>query len=190
MAVLETSLTPAEYLAQEHLAEFKSEYIDGEVREMAGAPIEHDRIVRSLLRSLDTSTESRGCETFTSDVRVQMAHRRFTYPDLTIVCGEPTFAPADIDTLANPTVVFEVLSHSTESYDLGDKARMYRQVDSLQGFVLVAQDRPWVEVWTRESSDSWRVREFTGLEASAELPALSIILTLREIYHRIDFTDS
>lgn len=190
MAVLETSLTPAEYLAQERLAEFKSEYIDGEIRKMAGASIEHDRIVRNLIRSLDIPTEKQDCETFTSDVRVQMADSRFTYPDVTVVCGELVFAAADVDTLANPTVVIEVLSHSTESYDLGDKARMYRQIDSLQGLVLVAQDRPWVEVWTRESSDSWRVREFTGLEASAELPALNASLPLREIYHRIDLTDS
>ncbi len=188
MTVLEKKLTPTEYLTQERLAEFKSEYIDGEKLEMAGASIEHDRITRNLWRLLDAPAEAKDCEVFTADIRVQLTDSRFVYPDLTVVCGELLFVDAQVDTLANPTVVFEVLSPSTESFDLGDKSRLYRQRDSLLSLVLAAQDRPWVEVWTRGSTDSWLVREFSGLNAIAELPALKITLPLAEIYRRIEFS--
>jgi Uma2 family endonuclease len=98
------------------------------------------------------------------------------------------FTDADVDTLANPAAIFEVLSESTSNFDLGEKARLYRQRESLQTLCLVAQDHPWVEVWTREEGTTWRVREFTGLDASAELPALSVTLPLAEIYSRVAFS--
>jgi Uma2 family endonuclease len=187
MAVLEMSLTPAEYLAQERLAEHRSEYIRGEIYPRPAISLAHDRIVGDLLGMLRIGQAS--FEPLTSAVRVQLAEDCFVYPDLTVVCGAPVFAAIDVDTLANPTVVFEVLSPSTENYDLGDKARLYRQLESLRCLVLVAQDRPWVEVWTREP-DSWRVREYTNLDAVATLPALEVSLPLTEIYRRIPFPES
>lgn len=190
MTATTTQISPSEYLAQERLAERKSEYIDGETIEMAGASIEHDRIVGDIFGEVRQALRQSSCEVFTADVRVQLTETRFVYPDLTVVCGEPLFADAEVDTLTNPTVVFEVLSPSTENYDLGEKSRLYRQRESLSSLVLVAQDRPWVEVWTRESADGWRVREFTGLDAAADLPALKIALPLAEIYRRVDFTNS
>lgn len=145
--------------------------------------------MRSILHLLENQLLSEHCEPFTSDMRVQLAGSRFVYPDVTVVCGTPTFTDADVDTLVNPTAIFEVLSDSTLNYDLGEKARLYRQRDSLQSLCLVAQDRPWVEVWTREEGTSWRVREFTGLESTAELPVLSLALPLAELYRRIAFTE-
>ena len=79
------------------------------------------------------------------------------------------------------------LAGSESSPNLGEKSRLYRQNDSIRSLVLVAQDRPWIEVWTRESIDGWHVREFTRLDAIAELPALKITLPLAEIYRRIAF---
>ncbi len=152
-----------------------------------GVSIEHDRIVRSILRSLENQLSAESCEPMTSDVRVQLSGSRYVYPDLTVVCGTPVFTDSEVDTLVNPTAIFGVLSNSTLNYDLGEKARLYRQRESLQSLCLVAQDRPWVEVWTREEGNSWRVREFTGLDTTAELPGLSLSLTLTEIYRRVAF---
>ncbi|WP_395094089.1 Uma2 family endonuclease [Armatimonas sp.] len=185
--VLTETLTPAQYLVQERLAEAKSEYIDGELLPMPGVSIEHDRIVRSILRSLENQLSAENCEPMTSDVRVQLSGSRYVYPDLTVVCGTPVFTDSEVDTLVNPSAIFEVLSNSTLNYDLGEKARLYRQRESLQSLCLVAQDRPWVEVWTREEGNSWRVREFTGLDTTAELPALSLSLPLSDIYRRVTF---
>ncbi len=186
-SVLTERLTPDQYLVQERLAEAKSEYIDGELLPMPGVSIEHDRIVRSILRSLENQLSAESCEPMTSDVRVQLSGSRYVYPDLTVVCGTPVFTDSEVDTLVNPTAIFEVLSNSTLNYDLGEKARLYRQRESLQSLCLVAQDHPWVEVWTREEGNSWRVREFTGLDTTAELPALSLNLSLSDIYRRIAF---
>ena len=181
-------LTPTQYLLQERLAETKSEYIDGELLPMPGASYEHDMIVGDIFGEIRQILRGTHCRIFTSDMRVQLAGSRFVYPDVTIVCGTPLFTDADVDTLANPAAIFEVLSESTSNFDLGEKARLYRQRESLQTLCLVAQDHPWVEVWTREEGTTWRVREFTGLDASAELPALSVTLPLAEIYSRVAFS--
>ena len=183
------TLTPAQYLVQERLAEAKSEYVDGELLPMPGVSIEHDRIVRSILRALENQLAPENCEPLTSAMRVQLTRSRYVYPDVTVVCGTPVFTDSEVDTLSNPTAIFEVLSESTLNYDLGEKARLYRQRASLLCLCLVAQDRPWVEVWTREEGNSWRVREFTGLDATAELPALSLSLALTEFYRRVTFTE-
>jgi Uma2 family endonuclease len=190
-----------EYLAEEKQAEIKSEYIDGEKLERAGVSIEHDRIVRNILRLVENSLDAEFCEPFTGDIRVQLAPRRQVYPDLTIVCGEPVFADTDgdkaIDVLTSPLAVFEVLSALTEDYDLGKKTALYREVESMQLICLVAQDRPWIEVWTRASSDIpnnattiWQVQTYTGLESVASLIPLSIALPLTQVYHRIEFSEA
>ena len=183
-----------EYFEQERHAETKNEYLDGEKLEMAGVSIEHDRIVRNLLRILEEEIGERECEPFTGDVKVQLTPTRFVYPDLTVVCGEPLFVDnakdISIDILANPFAVFEVLSPSTSEYDLGKKTLLYRQLSSLQLVCLVAQDRPWVEVWTRNAPDTWHVQEFSGLEATAELTPLMIRLSLAPLYRRIVFKET
>lgn len=184
------TLTPSQYLLAERLAERKSEYLDGELFPMPGVSLEHDRIVGDIFGELRQALKNTRCDVFTADMRVQLSGRRFVYPDVTVVCGTPTFADAEVDTLTNPTVVFEVLSESTLNHDLGEKARLYRQCATLRGLCFVAQDRPWVEVWTREEGNGWHVREFTDLEASAELPALSLGLSLAELYRRVTFPES
>lgn len=180
-------LSPDQYLLRERLADVKSEYLDGELYKMPGVSLEHDRIVRNLLYRLETKLANRSWEPFTSDMRVQLTPSRYVYPDLTVVCGEPTFTDADVDTLTNPAAIFEVLSDSTSNFDLGDKSRLYRQKSSISTLCLIAQDRPWVEVWTREDTKGWHVREFTGLDTLAELPALSLSLPLAELYRRVAF---
>jgi Uma2 family endonuclease len=124
----------------ERQAPTRSEYIDGVIRDRESASISHDRIVGNLLGQLHKRTIS--CEPLTPAIRVQLTESRYVYPDVTVVCGTPVFTDSQVDTLSNPTAVFEVLSESTLSYDLGEKARLYRQRDSLQCLCLVAQDRP------------------------------------------------
>jgi Uma2 family endonuclease len=197
-------MSVSEYLAHEKQAEIKSEYIDGEKLEMAGVSIEHDRIVGNIFAFLYQATQDQSiqgiqCEPFTGDMRVQLTPRRHVYPDLTLVCGEPIFADMDgdkaIDILTNPLAIFEVLSASTEDYDLGKKTSLYREVESMQLICLVAQDRPWVEVWTRGDSNAsngsatiWQVQTYTGMESVAKLTPLSIELPLTQVYRRIVFS--
>jgi Uma2 family endonuclease len=139
-------ISPQEYLAQERRAEFKSEYLRGEVFAMAGTTYEHTVIKDNLARKAGNQLENGTCRALTSDMRVKVnATGLYTYPDIAIVCDRPQFEDEVFDTLLNPRVVVEVLSDSTEKYDRGVKFGHYRQIPSLQEYVLVAQDRPLVE---------------------------------------------
>src|SRR5262249_25490983 len=107
--------TPEEYLARERQAEYKSEYIAGQIAAMSGASRVHNRIVMNIARVLTNQTLDGPCETYGSDLRVKVSARgMYTYPDLVVVCGEQQFEDDRVDTLLNPTVIIEVLSPSTE----------------------------------------------------------------------------
>lgn len=187
-AVPQTKLSEAEYLAKERKADFKSEFYRGEMFAMSGASREHILITGNLVAALHTQFKGRCCEVYSNDMRIKVsATGLYTYPDLVIVCGEPEFVDAEVDTLLNPTVLIEVLSPSTESYDRGAKAEQYRRIPSLREHVLIAQDRPHVDVLIRQADGSWLLRETDDLEQVVSLPSVSVSLPMREIYDRITF---
>lgn len=182
-----TYYTPEEYLALERHAEFKSEYIDGEIVAMTGATIRHNAIAGSFLVALYTRLRGGPCRVFGSDLRVQIAGgRRYTYPDLLAYCGDPKTVDASLDTLTNPVLIVEVLSPSTEAYDRGQKFTYYRSIESLQEYVLVAQDRMMVERFVRHG-DLWVFSAFSGLDAEVELTSVGCSIPLREIYENVEF---
>lgn len=187
-AVPKTKLTEAEYLAKERKAEFKSEFYRGETFAMSGASREHILIAGNLVGELRTQFKGRCCEVYSNDMRVKVsATGLYTYPDVVIVCGQPEFLDAEVDTLLNPTVLIEVLSPSTESYDRGAKAEQYRRIPSLREHVLIAQDRPHVDVLIRQADGSWLLRETDDLDQVVNLPSVLVSLSMREIYDRITF---
>ena len=126
------SFTPAEYLALERAADAKSEYLDGEIVAMTGGSRAHSLIAANLVRELGNALRERPCEVYGSDLRVSVALAGlYAYPDVTVVCGQPTFTDDERDTLENPTVIVEVLSPSTEGLDRGAKFTRYRRLPSL-----------------------------------------------------------
>jgi Uma2 family endonuclease len=128
--------TPEEYLALERKAEYKSEYVDGEIFAMSGASEPHNVIAGNIFASLHTQFRGRPCRAYTSDMRVHVRPgKAYTYPDVVAVCGEPLFHDTYKDMLVNPTVIVEVLSPSTEAYDRGDNSLRYRQLASIQEYV-------------------------------------------------------
>ena len=179
-------LTPAEYLAQERRAAFKSEFYQGETFAMAGASREHNLIVGNLVGEVRDQFKGRKCEVYPSDMRVRVsATGLYTYPDVTIVCGTPEFEDEQVDTLLNPTVLLEVLSESTEAYDRGTKSAHYRRLPSLMEYVLIAQDRPHVERYVRQPDGGWLLREATGLDEAVDLESVSVHLPMSEIYRQV-----
>ena len=111
-------LTPEEYLALERKAEYKSEYFQGEMFALAGATSEHNTIAGNIFGKLRQQLKAKPCRAYISDMRVRIpVTGLYTYPDVIVVCGEPRFDDEYSDTLLNPTVLVEVLSPSTESYD-------------------------------------------------------------------------
>lgn len=148
--------TPQEYLAWEQDQPTKHEYLDGEIFDLAGASAEHNDICANLLRELGNVLLDKPCRPRGSDQRVHIPETGlYTYPDALVVCGTPEYEDDKRLTLLNPTVIVEVLSESTESYDRGKKFRHYRSIPSLRDYLLVSQDDVWVEHYVRATDGNW-----------------------------------
>ena len=182
------AITTWEYLAREREGEGRSEYHDGVLVAMAGASWEHNLVVSNLLRRLNDALEDTDCVAVANDMRVQVPERsRYFYPDVVIVCGAPEFEDARADTLLNPALIIEVLSDTTERLDRRLKADCYRTLPTLQTYVLVAQDEPRIETFTRQPDGKWGYDVAQGLETTLSLPAIERALHLREVYARVVF---
>ena len=156
---------------------------------MAGASREHNLIVANLLRDIGNQLEDRPCESYPSHMRVSIeATGLYTYPDVSVVCGEPRFQDREVDTLLNPTVIVEVLSPTTAAYDRGDKFHHYRRIDSLREFVLISQDRMMVERYTRQGND-WVLSDMTDPDQVVKLESIGCQIPLGRIYAKIKFPE-
>jgi Uma2 family endonuclease len=179
--------TEAEYLARERRAQHKSEYYRGEIFAMAGATREHNLIAGNLVRALGNQLAHGSCEVYPGDMRVRLPSGLYTYPDVTVACGEPKFLDDEFDTLINPIVLVEVLSASTEAYDRGTKAQQYRDLESLAHYVLVASEKRHIEVHTRQTNGQWAISESSDLAGGVELHAIGCRLSLAEVYAKVVF---
>jgi Uma2 family endonuclease len=180
-------LTPEEYLARERDAPSKSEYIAGEIFAMAGGSPEHTAITSDTHVALANGLRGGPCEVYNSDLKVRISDAGpFFYPDLTVICGDPQFDFDDC--LRNPTVIIEVASQSTALYDRSDKFSHYRRFPSLRDYVLIEQNRVWVEHWARGENGLWTlVGEHTEVTDRLNLTTLHVTVPLAEIYRRVTF---
>jgi len=184
-------LSPQEYLVRERRAEIRSEYLRGEVFAMAGASYEHTLIKDNLARKTGNQLENGPCRVLTSDMRIKVdASGLYTYPDIAIVCDEPQLEDAVGDTLLNPRVIVEVLSDSTEKYDRGAKFGHYRQLTTLQEYVLVAQDRPLIERYVRQADGSWLLVVFETLSQSFAFASIPVRVTLADVYAGVKLAEA
>lgn len=179
-------LSPEEYLAIERQAEYKSEYVDGVMYAMAGGSERHNLIVGNLITELNIQLRKAPCRVYPSDLKVRVPNsKRFFYPDVSIVCGETQFADDERDVVLNPTVVVEILSESTAAFDRGKKFQSYQQIDSLQEYLLVAQDEFLVEHYLKQEMGHWLYTKVHGLDEVIVLPTMKCQLALRDIYSKI-----
>jgi Uma2 family endonuclease len=183
--------TPEQYLSLERFSEIRHEYLDGFVYAMAGESPEHSTICFNLAVTVGVQLKDAPCRGFSPNMKVR-ANRSglYAYPDLMIVCGEPDFHDERRDVITNPTVIFEVLSPSTEAYDRGEKFLRYRsEIETLQDYVLVAQDHPRIEHFSRQQDGTWQSFEVNGLTAVLTLPSIDCRIALGDVYSRIAFED-
>lgn len=181
-------MTEADYLKFERASETKHEYIAGEVFAMTGASQHHSLISGSVIAALYGQLRERPCKVYPGLMRLVIAASNvYTYPDISVVCGESILADDQhLDTLTNPMLIIEVLSPSTELYDRGRKFQYYRQIESLREYVLIAQDAPRIERFVRQG-DVWQFSDAVGLDASLELPSIGCTLALGDIYEQVTF---
>ncbi|MGH9932474.1 MAG: Uma2 family endonuclease [Pyrinomonadaceae bacterium] len=183
-----TYITPEEYLAFERKAENKNEYVNGEIFAMTGASRKHNLIVGNLVRELGQQLKGKPCEVYPGGMRVKApASRSYVYPDVVVVCSEPQFEDDHFDTLLNPTLVVEVLSKSTESYNRLAKSAYYRTIESLSEYLLIAQEEYRVEQYIKQADGRWLLSDLRLLESLIELTSISCSLALKDIYDRITF---
>jgi len=181
-------MTEAEYLAFERESEFRHEFVDGEVFMMSGASEAHNLISGDVFGELRLQLRGRNCKVFHVDMKVfTPSTRSFFLPDVTVVCGERKYTDDKRLILLNPTLVIEVLSPSTELYDRNTKFRRYREIASLQEYILVAQDQPRIERFRRQDDDTWLFNEVAGLDARLDLTSIGCVLPLAEVYAQVDF---
>src|SRR3989442_11887466 len=155
---------------------------------MAGGTPQHSLIATNLAREFGNRLKSGDCVPYNADLRIKIeATGLCTYPDLSVICGPLRLATGTDDTVLNPTLLVEVLSDSTEGYDRGKKFEHYRQIPTLQEYLLVSQKEPRIEQFIRQADGRWLLNEAAGLEATLDLPSLRIPLPLAEVFAKVKF---
>jgi Uma2 family endonuclease len=181
-------MTEAEYLEFERSSTVKHEFRNGEVCAMTGASWEHNMIFGATFASLFTQLRDTSCTVNPSDQRIKvMATGLMTYPDISVVCGEPRFAGGEFDTLINPIAIIEILSKTTEAYDRGEKFQHYREIETLQDYLLISQDKARIEGYSRQTDGKWMLTDAVGLDTTFEIASIDCKLALADVYAKISF---
>ncbi|MBD2487054.1 Uma2 family endonuclease [Aulosira sp. FACHB-615] len=189
MQILEPQyFTIQEYLNLEDKADFKSEYIDGRIIPMAGGTVNHNRISGNFYAILNFAFRQQDYEVFNSDMRLWIAKQRiYTYPDISIVVGKIEFLENRTDTITNPKLIVEVLSKSTESYDKEGKFKAYRTIPSFEEYLLVEQDRIFVEHFYKTANKRWSLQEYDAEDELINLVTVPLEIKLQDLYNKVEF---
>jgi Uma2 family endonuclease len=183
-------VTAAEYLEYDRQSEFRNEFVFGEIVAMAGGTPWHSRIAAATLGALDRRLLGTPCLTFDANLRVCLnSETLYSYPDVTVVCGPMEYADEKRDTVSNPKLIVEVLSPSTRTYDLGDKARMYHRIPSLVELLFIEQSKVWIEHWHRLPNGHWDVEVIENRDAILTLHSIHCDVPVGEVYDRVEFTE-
>ena len=179
-------ITVSEYLESELTAFGKHEYFDGEICAMAGASLNHNRVVVNLISKIDNYLDGKECNVYPSDMRIATPNGdAFMYPDLSIVCGVFELKKHAFDTLINPSVIIEVISPSTKSYDLGIKLCYYKQIPSLKEYIIIDPNQYFAKKHTKQSDNDWEVQDITGEESVLYIQTIQLRLNFSDIYKRV-----
>ena len=190
----EAYFTPEEYITLERKAipdadTVRSEYMNGKIIGRSSSNWAHNLITGNIVAGLYTCLGNSGGFVFANEMRVSIpSANSYFYPDVGVVCEEPRFEDDVFDILLNPIVIVEVLSPSTEAYDRGDKFAHYRQLQSLQEYILVSQDKVHVDHYVRQT-EKWVLTDFQELEQELSFTSIQCELPLQEIYENVPFSE-
>lgn len=174
-----------EYLQMENEAVEKHEYYKGEIFAMSGAGNRHNIISINIILSLGNSLKGKSCQPFGSDMRIHIPENTlFTYPDVSVICGDIINPKEDENSVLNPTVIFEILSPSTRNYDRGLKFMLYRAIPTLREYILVEAESIHVEQFAINKEGLWQLKEYSSQEDQLMLESFNVKLLLSDIYDR------
>jgi Uma2 family endonuclease len=175
--------TMEEYLEMENAAVEKHEYYQGEIFAMSGPKYQHVIVAGNILGSLLQKLKGKPCRPLGSDMRVHIPKNTlFTYPDISIVCGKPEFLSDDEWNLLNPSVIIEVLSPSTKTYDRGDKFKLYRDIPTLKEYILVEPEAISIEAFYINANNQWELKEYKGIGETLGIKTIEASIKLADIY--------
>jgi Uma2 family endonuclease len=194
---LKPRFTVDQYLAIERASTDRHVYLDGEIYAMAGESPAHGDISANLVVKLGSQIEDGPCRIRTKDTKVrsgptltagQTSGCLFSYPDAVVICDEPEYLDTHGDVLSNPTAIAEVLSPSTEAFDRGEKWARYQEWNpSLKDYLLVSQDKPQIEQFSKQPDGKWSYERHVGLDAVVHISSIRCVLKLTDVYKRIVF---
>jgi len=175
--------TIPEYLELENTATIKHEYYQGELFAMSGATMTHNSIAENLYFHLRLKLKGKPCKPHNSDTRIHIEKNTlFTYPDISVICGEPISLDNDDLNFLNPTIIFEVLSPSTREYDRNEKFRLYKDIPTLKSYILVEPEAINIEAWHMDEQGGWTLKAYNNINELLQIPAINTSLELKEIY--------
>ncbi len=176
-------VSPEEYLSFERQSEQKHEYFRDEVFAMAGAGLRHNRIFSNVFGKLAFQLANHPCQVYGSDLRIHIPENTlYTYPDISIVCGDPQVAGEDEDTLIRPTALIEILSPATSQYDRVEKFRLYRDIPTLREYIMIDSTSIGIEAFRINDGGHWELQEHRLLSESLHIASAHTVLPLQEIY--------
>jgi Uma2 family endonuclease len=182
--------TIKDYLDYERFSTERHEFLDGNVYAMAGENPKHSTICYNLYGITHNQLRGKNCRGFSPNMKIATNERGlYSYPDLAIVCGEPIYHDQKSDVLLNPTVIFEVLSPSTENYDRGEKFLRYTNfIETLNDYILISQDEPFIEHYQKQENGGWEKFEIRDLDAILEIVSIDCRISFSELYELVDFS--
>jgi Uma2 family endonuclease len=176
-------LTIEEYLQWEKESQQKHEYYQGEIFAMAGAGLRHNILQVNLISAIATALKGKGCRPFGSDMRMCIPENTlYTYPDVSIYCGELNLSEFEENAILNPTIIIEVLSPSTKQYDRGEKFKLYRDIPTLKEYILVDSESINIESFRINSNGFWELHEYKSVNDQLLLPTIELSRSLQDIY--------
>ena len=181
-------ISAEDYLQEERLAVEKHEYYQGEIFAMSGASVRHNRIQANTIGELYLKLKGKDCQPYGSDLRIHIPENTlYTYPDITIFCAPPDLTDEHFDTATNPTVIFEILSKSTRNYDRLSKFNLYRDIKSMNTYILIDSLSHSIELHTRNEDNTWQLQDLKSLHDTLILKTLQIEILLKDIYEGVTF---
>ena len=178
-----SKFTVEEYFRFEKESLEKHEYFNGEIFAMAGASRRHNIIFSNIFRELAYHLKGQPCRPYGSDLRIHIPENNlFTYPDISVICGDIIPSEIDADTALLPTVLLEILSPATKNYDRGGKFRLYRDIPSLKEYALIDSEAIDVEIFRMNPRGNWELEEHRSIEDIWAMPTVGFSLPLKEVY--------
>jgi Uma2 family endonuclease len=187
-----TKLTMEEYLQWEKTQQEKHEFYRGEIftmeghgnaLAMSGASHRHNKIFSNLFVCLGILLKGKSCQPYGSDMRIHIPENTlYTYPDITIICGDFISSDIDEDTVLQPTVIIEILSPSTKNYDRGEKFTLYRDIPVLKEYIMIDTAAIRIEAFRINDRGHWELEEYKSVEGILRIPSVDVSLPVADIY--------